>query len=100
MLSTGGEVGEGEGEGEGEEEGEGVGVTTTSTTDVVSNIPTDEEMVATGVGLLVRSILEASEAGMTLVVGAISDDGGLLDGEIGELEGTSIIVVTSIAKHE
>lgn len=112
MLSTGGwgvREGEGEGEGEGvsicmvertvkEKEGVGVGVTITSTIDVVSNVPeltrTGEEamMVVTGVGLLVRNILEASDVGITLVGRAINNDGGLLDG------GTSIVVI-SIAKH-
>ena len=36
--------------------------------------------VATGVGLLVRNIIDASEVGMTLVGGTINDNGGLLEG--------------------
>ena len=52
-----------------------------------SNIPgvagSDDEagmvVIATGVGLLVRTILEASEVGMTLVGGAINDGTGLLE---------------------
>lgn len=52
-----------------------------------SNIPgvtgSDDEagmvVIATGVGLLVRTILEASKVGMTLVGGAINDGTGLLE---------------------
>ena len=52
-----------------------------------SNVPgvtgSDDEagmvVIATGVGLLVRTILEASEVGMTLVGGAINDGTGLLE---------------------
>ena len=52
-----------------------------------SNVPgvtgSDDEagmvVIATGVGLLVRTILEASEVGMILVEGAINDGTGLLE---------------------